>query len=109
MRTSSLLFLLSSSPFKLTPRDHSRRSDLMNERLPEFDPQQRNSSVFPVPSMRSVSRRASASGESLDMEDLIKRALEEDVAGDVVETIAERIARGRSLTKPGALKRHDTA
>ena len=47
--------------------------------------------------------------ESLDMEDLIKRALEEDVAGDVVETIAERIARGRSLTKPGALKRHDTA
>ncbi|KAF8908190.1 Metallo-dependent phosphatase [Gymnopilus junonius] len=90
--------------------DDARRSDIANERLPDFDVQRPSSPMFPVPSMRSTSRRASASGESLDMEDLIKRTLEEDVDGGVVENIAEKIARGRSLTgKPGALKRHDTA
>jgi serine/threonine-protein phosphatase 2B catalytic subunit len=45
------------------------------------------------------------------MEDLIKRTLEEDDdEGGVVEKIAEKIARGRSLSsRPSALKRYGTA
>lgn len=45
------------------------------------------------------------------MEELIRRALEEDDAeGGVVERLAERIARGRKTTgRPRALKRHETA
>lgn len=46
----------------------------------------------------------------MDMEYLIKRTLEEegDDDGSIVEKLAEKIARGRSLTKP-PLKKHDTA
>ncbi|KAH9476265.1 Serine/threonine-protein phosphatase 2B catalytic subunit A1 [Psilocybe cubensis] len=87
----------------------ARRSDMANERLPEFNEQQKPT-IFPVPSMRNTSRRSSAEG--LDMEDLIKRALEDDSVvddGGVVEMLAEKIARGRSVTgRPGALKRHET-
>jgi serine/threonine-protein phosphatase 2B catalytic subunit len=45
------------------------------------------------------------------MELLIKKALDEHgEAGDVVEQIAEKIARGRRVTgRPSALKRHGTA
>ncbi|PPQ93132.1 hypothetical protein CVT25_003664 [Psilocybe cyanescens] len=83
----------------------ARRSDIANERLPDFD--QQKPTIFPVPSMRNTSRRTS---EGLDMEDLIKRTLDEDADdGGVVEKLAEKIARGRSVTgRPGALKRHDT-
>jgi serine/threonine-protein phosphatase 2B catalytic subunit len=47
----------------------------------------------------------------MDMEVLIRRALEEDeVEGGVVEILAERIARTRSVTgRPRALKRFETA
>lgn len=86
---------------------HSRRSDIINERLPEFDAHR--PTIFPVPSMRNTSRRTSADG--MDMEDLIKRTLDEDDdEGGVVEKLAERIARGRSVaSRPGGLKRHGTA
>jgi len=86
--------------------DDARRSDIANERLPEFDPQR--PAMFPVPSMRLTSRRSS---DGMDMEDLIKRTLdEESEEGGVVELLADKIARGRSLTsRPSALKRHGTA
>ncbi|KDR70155.1 hypothetical protein GALMADRAFT_255002 [Galerina marginata CBS 339.88] len=84
----------------------ARRSDIANERLPELD-SQRSPTIFPVPSMRNTSRRSS---DGMDMEDLIKRTLDEDPdEGGVVEMLAEKIARGRSITgRPGALKRHET-
>ena len=46
----------------------------------------------------------------MDMEDLIKRTLEEDADdGGVVERLAEKIARGRSAaSRPTGLKRHGT-
>jgi serine/threonine-protein phosphatase 2B catalytic subunit len=50
--------------------------------------------------------------EGLNMEFLIKKTLDEHVdgaSGDIVERIAERIARGRAATgRPRALKRHET-
>lgn len=49
--------------------------------------------------------------EGVDMEYLIKRTLEEDGddEGGLVEKLAEKIARGRSITSKPSLKRHDTA
>jgi len=87
---------------------NSRRSDIANERLPEFDAHQRPT-IFPVPSMRSPARRSTAE-DGMDMEDLIKRTLEEDADdGGVVERLAEKIARGRStVSRPSGLKRHGT-
>ncbi|KAF8995996.1 Metallo-dependent phosphatase-like protein [Cyathus striatus] len=80
----------------------ARRSDLLNERLPEFDPHR--PTMFPVPSMR-----LGGSSHDLTMEHLIKRALEEEEDGGTVEAIADRIARARRLTgRPSALKRHET-
>lgn len=97
--------------------DNSRRSDLLNERLPEFNPEQVRPAIFPTPSMR-VARRGSGD-LALDVppggsgiEELIKKTLEEELEGEggVVEKLAERIARGRRVTgRPSALKRHDTA
>ena len=88
--------------------NNSRRSDIANERLPEFDAHQRPT-IFPVPSMRSPARRSTAE-DGMDMEDLIKRTLEEDADdGGVVERLAEKIARGRSAaSRPTGLKRHGT-
>ncbi|KAF9450401.1 Metallo-dependent phosphatase [Macrolepiota fuliginosa MF-IS2] len=98
----------------------ARRSDLLNERLPEFNPEARPA-VFPTPSMRVAGRRGSGDTMLTDippgginMEYLIKKSLEEEEAlegeGGVVERLAERIARGRNPTgRPAALKRHDTA
>jgi len=58
--------------------------------------------------MRIASRRLS---DGVDMEDLIKRTLDEDMQeGSTVELLAEKIARGRHMTaRPSALKRHGTA
>ena len=59
--------------------------------------------------MRATGRKDS---EGMDMEYLIKRTLDEendDDEGGVVEKLAERIARGRSITAKPSLKRHDTA
>ncbi|KAF8965423.1 serine/threonine-protein phosphatase 2B catalytic subunit [Flammula alnicola] len=83
----------------------ARRSDIANERLPEFDTHQQQPPIFPVPSMRH--HRLS---EGMDMEGLIKQALKEDEQGGVVEQLADKIARSRNMaTRPGALKRHGTA
>lgn len=93
---------------------NSRRSDLMNERLPVFEPDSSPSAspttMFPPPSMRLPSRRAGSMGEGLNMEMLIKKTLEEDEDDSpIVERLAERIARGRRVTgRPQPLKRHET-
>ncbi|GLB41241.1 putative phosphatase 2B catalytic subunit [Lyophyllum shimeji] len=85
--------------------DDARRIDIQNERLPEFNVDAAPT-MFPVPSMR----RGSADSEGMTMEYLIKKTLEEDGdEGDVVERLAERIARGRSPARPSALRRHGTA
>ncbi|KAF8869066.1 Metallo-dependent phosphatase-like protein [Infundibulicybe gibba] len=90
--------------------DDARRSDLLNERLPEFDPGHLPG-MFPVPSMRARSRGRSES-DGMNMEYLIKKTLDDDddEEGGVVERLAEKIARGRAIAeRPSALKRHGTA
>ena len=86
----------------------SRRSDMANERIPDYEPAR--PTIFPVPSMRLTGRRDS---DGMDMEYLIKRTLEEDDndndEGGIVEKLAEKIARGRSISAKPSLKRHDTA
>jgi len=70
-----------------------------NERLPEFDAAGSKDSLVTAPSMKQE-----------NMEELIKKALEEDEDGDsVVERLADRIARGRRPQgRPRALKRFET-
>jgi len=83
--------------------DEARQSDIANERLPEFNYD--SGQVVAVPSMRTR-----LPGDN-NMEDLIKKALEEeeDEAG-TVERLADRIARGRKPQgRPRALKRFETA
>lgn len=82
--------------------DDARRLDLQNERLPQFDPD-----IAPTFTGSSMRRGSTDSG----MEFLIKKTLEEEgEEGDVVERIAEKLARGRRITeRPSALKRHGTA
>ncbi|KAF8066941.1 Metallo-dependent phosphatase-like protein [Lyophyllum atratum] len=84
--------------------DDARRVDMLNERLPEFNVDAAPT-MFPVPSMR----RGSADSDGMTMEYLIKKTLEEEEEGGVVERLAERIARGRSPARPSALRRHGTA
>jgi len=88
----------------------ARRSDMVNERLPTFNPpvSPTAATFLPSPSMRR------GSGDSENMEGLIKRTLENDdefgVDGGMVDRLADRIARGRGPTgRPRALKRHETA
>lgn len=91
----------------LTKKKTSRRSDLVNERLPSFESAQ-PAMMFPTPSMRVATRLGS---DHVDMEVLIRKALAEDLAlddGGVVERLAERIARGKAA-RPAPLKRHGTA
>jgi len=85
--------------------DDARRSDLLNERIPEMEQSQSSFPLVPTPSMRK------GSGDTNDMEVLIRRTLEEeDGDSGVVERLAERIARGRRVTgRPRALKRFETA
>jgi len=84
--------------------EDARRSDMVNERLPEFTPQPTSFPLVPAPSMRMQK-----SGNAGNMEVLIKRVLEESEAGDVVETIADRIAQGRRVNgRPRTLKRFET-
>jgi serine/threonine-protein phosphatase 2B catalytic subunit len=68
-----------------------------NERLPEYAAGSKD--LVTAPSMRQE-----------NMEELIKKALEEDEDGDsVVERLADRIARGRKPQgRPRALKRFET-
>ncbi|KAL4074387.1 Metallo-dependent phosphatase-like protein [Scleroderma yunnanense] len=85
----------------------ARRSDLANERLPHFQPADTTFPVIPAPSMR---RYASGDVEGLSMEEMIRRALEEDNGeGDLVDRISDRIAQGRKVTgRPMPLKRFET-
>lgn len=78
---------------------------MLNERLPEVDPSPSTFPTVPAPSMRR------GTGDHVDTEALIRRALEEE-GGDsgVVERLADRIAMGRRVTgRPRALKRFETA
>ncbi|KAF9043876.1 Metallo-dependent phosphatase [Hymenopellis radicata] len=91
--------------------DDARKSDMMNERLPTFhDPGPPSpGAVFPPPSMRLSSRRGSADGDSLNMEYLIRKTLEEENGDELIEALAEKVAHSRRITgRPSALKRHDT-
>lgn len=70
--------------------------------------------LVPVPSMRIPGLALAAEGEEPDsrsMEELIKKALEEEGLGDggMVERLADRIARGKRPARPRALKRFETA
>ncbi|KAI0828560.1 Metallo-dependent phosphatase [Trametes gibbosa] len=106
----------------------ARASDIANERMPQFDYMASQSMpLVPVPSMRLPGLALAsgggpggagghASGEETpdhrrNMEDLIKKALEEEGLGDggMVERLADRIARGRRPGRPRNLKRFETA
>ncbi|KAF9812448.1 hypothetical protein IEO21_06210 [Rhodonia placenta] len=91
--------------------DDARRSDMLNERLPQYA--HAGIPLIPVPSMRLAGLAHGEDGvEEQSMEALIRRALEEEGVGDggVVERLAERIARGRrSSGRPKALRRIETA
>ncbi|KAI0780365.1 Metallo-dependent phosphatase [Trametes elegans] len=107
----------------------ARASDLANERMPQFDYTAPASiPLVPVPSMRIPALSLASgggvppaddvggAGAGLDggrrnMEELIKRALEEEGLGDggMVERLADRIARGRRSGRPRNLKRFETA
>ncbi|KAH9942708.1 Metallo-dependent phosphatase [Amylocystis lapponica] len=92
--------------------DDARRSDIANERLPQFDyTAAHDMPLVSVPSMRMPGLTGSTDGTD-NMEALIRRALEEEGLSDggVVERLADRIARGRRATgRPRALKRFETA
>lgn len=84
-------------PDPLTERSASRRSDVVNERLPVFDTA--GDHLVTAPSMRQE-----------NMEDLIKKALAENEGNSVVDNLADKIARGRKPQgRPRALKRFETA
>jgi serine/threonine-protein phosphatase 2B catalytic subunit len=111
-----------------------------NERLPDMQPIPTAYPSLPAPSMRTPltahfqrqwnsGNSTPTSGEDGDgstppadenrappgawpgtMEELIRRTLDDDEGGGVVERLAERIARGRKPTgKPHPLKRYETA
>ena len=94
----------------------ARASDLANERMPQYDYTAPSAiPLVPVPSMRIPGLALAAEGEDTDsrrnMEELIKKALEEEGLGDggMVERLADRIARGKRSARPRALKRFETA
>jgi serine/threonine-protein phosphatase 2B catalytic subunit len=88
----------------------ARKVDMANERLPQFEPTSMPG-IFPSPSMR-IGGRADLDE---NVESLIRKTLREESQegvneDDLVERVAERLAKGRSLTapRPSALKRHGT-
>ncbi|KAG6334525.1 hypothetical protein ID866_4559 [Astraeus odoratus] len=82
----------------------ARQSDLVNERLPHFQPVDETFPVIPAPSMR----RHVGDVDGRSMEELIRSALEDD-DGHVVERLADQIARNRKPTgRPMPLKRFET-
>lgn len=90
--------------------DDARKSDIVNERLPIFD-YAKNGGIplVPAPSMRMAALEMEGGPSS--MEEMIKRALEEDnMEGNTVELLADRIARSRRPTaRPRTMKRFETA
>ncbi|KZT64671.1 Metallo-dependent phosphatase [Daedalea quercina L-15889] len=92
--------------------DDARRSDIANERFPQYAPT--SIPLVSVPSMRVPGLPHGEEGheEQVSMEALIRHALEEEGLSDggVVERLAERIARGRRPNgRPRGLKRFETA
>ena len=97
----------------------ARASDLANERMPQYDYTAPSAlPLVPVPSMRIPGLALAAGGADGEqtesrqsMEELIKRALEEEgfADGGVVERLADRIATGKRSARPRGLKRFETA
>ncbi|PIL27181.1 hypothetical protein GSI_10323 [Ganoderma sinense ZZ0214-1] len=106
----------------------ARASDLANERMPAaFDYAAPSAlPLVPVPSMRipgfelaedeldaqgAGGSGVGGGGGRRGMEELIKKALEEEGLGDggMVERLANKIAGGRKAGRPKALKRYETA
>lgn len=89
----------------------SRKSDLMNEHIPMFNSSQPPTpgGMFPVPSMRHRHPSQDGQGE-INMEYLIRKTLEEDDENtELIEALAEKMAKGRRVTgRPAALKRFET-
>ncbi|VDB96282.1 unnamed protein product [Peniophora sp. CBMAI 1063] len=121
--------------FQILRFDDARRFDVANERLPEQPPAPTAYPGLAAPSMRAplmthlqqragTPTRSGASTPSEEasttptdvpgawpgtMEELIRRTLNDDDEGGVVERLAERISRSRRPTgKPRPLKRHET-
>ncbi|KAI0746373.1 Metallo-dependent phosphatase-like protein [Daedaleopsis nitida] len=99
----------------------ARASDMANERMPLYDYRTPSAlPLVPVPSMRipglalagSGTEDAGTGGDNRGgMEELIKRALEEEGLNDggMAERLADRITRGKRSARPRALKRFETA
>ncbi|KAI0644098.1 Metallo-dependent phosphatase [Trametes meyenii] len=101
----------------------ARASDIANERMPRFDYTALPSiPLVPVPSMRIPGLELASGGSTpvgeepppegrRNMEELIKRALEEEGLGDggMVERLADKIARGGRSGRPRGLKRFETS
>lgn len=94
---------------------YRRRADIQNEQIPTFTYASRPSSPadprpYPLVTTPSMRRGSGDSDTSVQIEDLIKKTLEEDDDQDVVEKLADRIAGLRKVTgRPRALKRFETA
>ncbi|KAJ7838383.1 Metallo-dependent phosphatase-like protein [Mycena olivaceomarginata] len=103
--------------------EDARRSDLLNERLPDLPPflpstspsSPSSPSAAGAPSPLVPSMRIPGRGDDLNMEFLIKKTLRDDAAGGgdgAVERLAERIAfrsgGGGAGRRPAGLKRHET-
>lgn len=93
--------------------EQARKSDIANERLPEFDPRA-STTIFPAPSMRLGGRDIDQGG----LDKLIRRTLREgsstvDDEDSIVKKVAEKVTEevtGQLVpgTRPSALKRHGT-
>ena len=95
----------------------ARRSDIANERMPQFDYTAPSAlPVVPVPSMR-IPGLGLAAGDGLGASDRrtvaehIKRLLEEEgvAEGGVAERLAERLTSRGGQVRPATLKRFETA
>lgn len=87
------------------PNTHSRRSDMTNERMPEFH---ESNPEFPALQAPSTRMRFGSPDDS-DIDKKFRRTLESE-EDDELSALAERVAR---IRRPGArpsqaLKRHDT-
>ena len=97
-----------------------RKLDILNEAIPSAPPppapetsRERSPSPSgrPYTSIRTPSLRRGSGDSAQDMEELIKRTLEDDEAtGSVVERLADSLARSRHPAgRPRPLRRFDTA
>ncbi|KAH8109956.1 Metallo-dependent phosphatase [Phellopilus nigrolimitatus] len=92
--------------------DDARRSDMTNERMPEFQFHDESSRAFPAlqaPSTRA--RSPSGSMDDGDIEAKFRKTLTDSEDEDEIELrdLAERIAHTRGhVARPPALKRHGT-